>query len=131
MTEGRVKRIAIASPEHAPYGRAAMAALHHEEVYNRVIEKLVIGENISQAAQFAEYGSADVGNNALSHPVSPTLAREGTYVEIPQTAYPPIQQAAIVVAASPAKALGRQFVEYLKRPEIVRILHDLGFASAP
>jgi molybdate transport system substrate-binding protein len=131
LTEGRVRRIAIASPEHAPYGRAAMAALRHEEIYNRVIEKLVIGENISQAAQFAEAGAADVGIIALSLALSPTLKKEGVYVEIPETAHPPIEQAAIIIAAAHEKALARQFVDYLKRPETVQMLRALGFAEPP
>jgi molybdate transport system substrate-binding protein len=131
LTEGRVKRVAIANPEHAPYGRAAMAALRHEEVYNRVIEKLVIGENIAQTAQFVQFGTADVGIIALSLALSPALQKDGTYVEIPETAHPPIEQAAIAIAASHQLALARQFIDYLKRPETGRLLQSLGFAAAP
>ncbi|HEY1909980.1 MAG TPA: molybdate ABC transporter substrate-binding protein [Vicinamibacterales bacterium] len=131
LTEGRVKRVAIANPEHAPYGRAAMAALHHEEVYNRVIEKLVIGENIAQTAQFVQFGSADVAIIALSLALSPALQKDGTYVEIPESAHPPIEQAAIAIAASRQLALARQFIDYLKRPETARLLQSLGFAAAP
>src|SRR5206468_9754557 len=61
LEDSRVRRIAIANPEHAPYGRAAVAALRHEGLYDRVRDKFVLGENISQAAQFADSGSADVG----------------------------------------------------------------------
>ena len=61
-----MRRIAIANPEHAPYGRAAVAALRHEHLYDASSPKLVLGENISQAAQFVQSGNADVGIIALS-----------------------------------------------------------------
>jgi molybdate transport system substrate-binding protein len=128
LTEARVRRVAIANPEHAPYGRAAVAALRHEKLYERVRQKLVLGENISQAAQFAQTGSADVGLLALSLARSPALKNSGTYVEVPESWYPPIEQAAVVLASSRQKALARQFIEYLKRPASVRVLQSYGFA---
>ena len=128
LADAQVRRIAIANPEHAPYGRAAVAALRHEGLYERVREKFVLGENISQAAQFAQSGSADVGVLALSLALSPTLMSSGTYVDIPQSWYPPIQQAAVVLASSRQKPLARQFIDYLKKPESVRILQSYGFA---
>jgi molybdate transport system substrate-binding protein len=128
LADGRVRRIAIANPEHAPYGRAAVAALRHERLYEQVQGKLVMGENISQAAQFAQSGSADVGVVALSLALSPTLKSSGTYVEIPESWYPPIEQAAVVLASSRQKPLARQFVDYLKKPDSVRILRSFGFA---
>ncbi len=66
LREPTIKKIAIANPKHAPYGRAAVAAMEHVQVYERVKDKLVLGENISQAAQFVESGAADVGIIALS-----------------------------------------------------------------
>jgi molybdate transport system substrate-binding protein len=128
LTDKSVRRIAIANPEHAPYGRAAVAALRHERLFDRVQAKLVLGENISQAAQFAQSGSADVGVLALSLALSPALKPSGTYLEIPASWYPPIEQAAIIVAASRQKPLARQFMDYLKKPETVRILQSYGFA---
>jgi len=128
LADGRVHRIAIANPEHAPYGRAAVAALRHERLYEQVQGKFVMGENISQAAQFAQSGSADVGVLALALALSPTLKSSGTYVEIPESWYPPIEQAAVVLAASRQKPLAQQFVDYLKKPDSVRILRSFGFA---
>jgi molybdate transport system substrate-binding protein len=128
LADARVRRIAIANPRHAPYGRAAIAALRHQRLYDRVQMKFVLGENISQAAQFAQSGSADVGLLALSLALSPTLERSGTYVELPESWYPPIEQAAIVVAASRQKALARRFIDYLKRADGVRVLQSFGFA---
>src|SRR5262249_59023987 len=97
----------------APYGRAAVAALHHEQLYDRVKGKFVIGENISQTAQFADSGSADVGLIALSLALSPVLTKTGAYVEIPESWHPPIEQAAVVLASSRQKTLARQFLAYL------------------
>src|SRR4029450_2519889 len=77
LADSRVRRIAIANPDHAPYGRAAVAALRADGLYDRVRSKLVVGENISQAAQFAESGSADAGLIALSLALSPALKNAG------------------------------------------------------
>jgi molybdate transport system substrate-binding protein len=129
LTDARVRRIAIANPDHAPYGHAAVAALRHEGLYERVQAKLVVGENISQAAQFAHTGGADVGVLALSLALSPTLKGSGIYVEIPESLHPPIEQAAVVLASSRLKPLARQFVEYLKKPESVGLLKSYGFAA--
>jgi molybdate transport system substrate-binding protein len=128
LADARVRRIAIANPEHAPYGRAAVAALRHEQLYERVHEKFVFGENISQAAQFAQSGGADVGVLALALALAPTLKGSGTHVEIPESLYPAIEQAAVVVASSRQKTLARQFVDYLNNPESVRLLQSYGFA---
>jgi len=128
LADARVRRVAIANPEHAPYGRAAVAALRHEGLYDRVRGKFVLGENISQTAQFADSGSADVGLIALALALSPALRTSGTYFEIPESWHPPIEQAAVVLTASRQKSLARQFVEYLQTPEIVRILKSYGFA---
>lgn len=128
LTDARVRRIAIASPEHAPYGRAAVAALRHDGLYDRVRDKFVLGENISQAAQFAESGGADVGLIALALARSPALERAGTYIEIPASSHPPIEQGAIILASSRQKALARRFIDSLKTPESVRTLQAFGFA---
>jgi molybdate transport system substrate-binding protein len=128
LTDARVRRVAIANPEHAPYGRAAVAALRHERLYERVQGKLVLGENISQAAQFAQSGSAEAGVLALSLALSPALKSSGSYLEIPESWYPPIEQAAVVLRSSRQKALARQFVDSLKQPDRVRILQSYGFA---
>jgi molybdate transport system substrate-binding protein len=128
LTDARVHRVAIANPEFAPYGRAAVAALRHEQLYDRVQAKMVLGENISQAAQFTESGNAEVGILSLSLALAATLRGSGTYVEIPESWYPPIEQAAIVLRSSQQKSLARRFIDYLKTPEIVRIMQSYGFA---
>lgn len=130
LRDARVRRIAIANPEHAPYGRAAVAALRHDNVYDAVRQKLVLGENISQTAQLADSGNADVGIIALSLALGPTLRAAGTYAEIPAAAHPPIQQAAVVVTASRNKAGARKLLAYMKRPDTQELLKRSGFAAA-
>src|SRR5262245_27724353 len=83
LQDARVKRIAIANPDYAPYGRAAVAALRHAKLFETVQSKLVLGENISQATQFAESGNADVGILGLSAALSPALQSSGKYFLIP------------------------------------------------
>jgi molybdate transport system substrate-binding protein len=127
LADPGVRKVAIANPDHAPYGRAAVAALQHAGVHNRVQAKLVRGENISQAAQFVQSGNADAGIVALSLALAPALKTSGRYVEIPESFYPPIEQAAVVIAASKQKTIGRQFVDFLKQPESARTLQKFGF----
>jgi molybdate transport system substrate-binding protein len=128
LAGAEVRRVALANPEHAPYGRAAVAALRHAQLYERVQGKFVLGENISQAAQFAQSGNADVGIIALSLAMSPALKSVGSYAEIPDSSYPPIEQAAIILAKSTQKALARRFIDALKSAAGVRILQQYGFA---
>ncbi len=129
LTDARVRRIAIANPEHAPYGRAAVAALQHERLYDRVRDKLVLGENISQAAQFVQSGNAEAGLIALSLARAPALRDSGVYVDVPAAFYPPIEQAAVLLRASRHKDDARQFLTFLMRPDIVRAMEDAGFAT--
>jgi len=126
VVDERVQRIAIANPEFAPYGRAAVAALQHQQLYDQVKDKLVKGENISQAAQFAETGNAQVGLLSLSLALGPAL-KGGRYVQIPATFHPPIQQAAVVLTVSKDKASARQLLAYLRRPSTAKLLESFGF----
>lgn len=129
LKDAAVKRIAIANAKLAPYGRAAEAALRREQLYDAVRGKLVIGDNISQTAQLVDSGNADVGIIALSLALGPALRASGRYFEIPESAHPPIEQAAVIVSASKNKALARELLAYLKRPEVARRLHDFGFMT--
>jgi len=129
LADARVRKIAIANPAHAPYGRAAVAAVRHEGLYDRVQPKLVMGENISQAAQFAQSGNADVGILALSLALAPAMKSSGTYVEIPASFHPPIEQAGVVVAASKQKPLALQFLHTLTSAAAQRVLRSSGFEA--
>ncbi len=123
-----VRRIAIANPAHAPYGRAAVAALRHENFYDQVSAKLVLGENISQATQFVESGNADAAIVALALVIAPPGKDAGKYFVIPADEYPPIEQAGVVLKSSRQKAVARQFLDFLRRPEIVALMRDFGFS---
>lgn len=98
LLDPSVRKIAIANPKHAPYGRAAEAALKHLGVYAQVKDRLVLGENISQAAQFVESGAADVGIIALSLALAPAMQNKGRSWEIPLEAYPPLEQGGVILA---------------------------------
>jgi molybdate transport system substrate-binding protein len=127
LTDPHINKIAIGNPEHAPYGRAAVAAMKHENVYDKVSGKLVQGENIAQAAQFVESGNADVGILALSLALAPNLKAKGRYVVIPATDYPPLEQAAVIIKSSQKKATAEQFLAFIKTPAIVSLMRDYGF----
>jgi len=129
LKDPMVKKIAIANPEHAPYGRAAVAALHHENLYDAVSGKFVLGENIAQTTEFVASGNADVGIIALSLALSPAMQSKGRYVEIPADDYPAIQQAAVILKSSGQKNVSRQFLDFVKTPGMVDLLHSYGFAN--
>ena len=127
LLDPSVAKIAIANPAHAPYGHAAKSALENLKLYDQVRDKLVLGENISQTAQFVESGNAQIGILALSLTLAPTLKDKGTYWEIPADSYPPIEQAAIIPTAATDKTLARTFLDYVRMPEAQAILHEYGF----
>ena len=128
LLDPSVKKIAIANPAHAPYGRAAVAAMQHERIYDQASPKFVLGENISQAMQFAASGNADIGIVALSLALTPALKEKGRYVEVSTDTYPPIEQAAVVVKSSPNKESARQFLEFVKTPAMLELMRSYGFA---
>jgi molybdate transport system substrate-binding protein len=130
LTDSRVRRIAIANPEHAPYGRAAVAALRAAQLHDALKAKLVLGENISQTAQLADSGNADVAFIALSLALGPALRASGVYQEIPASTHPPIEQAAVVVSASTHKAAASRFLKFVSRPDVQQLLQRNGFAAA-
>lgn len=122
-----VKKIAIANPQHAPYGRAAVEALKKEGLYDLLQSKFVLGENISQTAQFVQSGNADAGIVALSLALSPAMKSAGRYVEIPASDYAPLEQAAVILKSSKDKASAALFLNFIRKPEIVSLLGQYGF----
>lgn len=128
LLDPAVKKIAIANPQHAPYGRAAQAALRHFGLYDKVADRLVLGENVSQASQFVESGSAQVGFIALSHAVTPGLKAKGRYWELPASAYPALNQGLVILSHSRHKREAADFVEFLKSPPAVAKLKQYGFS---
>ncbi len=128
LLDPSIKKIAIANPQHAPYGKAAVAAMQKENVYDQVKDKFVLGENISQTASFVASGSADVGIVALSLALSPNMKERGRYSEVPAGDYPPIQQACIVMRSSKNKSVAEQFQKFIQSPSIRDLFEKFGFA---
>ena len=106
-----VKKIAIANPQHAPYGRAALAAMKSLGVYEQVESRLVYGENIAQTSQFIQSGAADAGIIALSLALAPQMRTAGRYWEVPMDAYPKMEQ-------------GGMIVKWTKQPDAARVFRD-------
>jgi len=122
-----VHKIAIANPDHEPYGRAAVAAMVHYKVYDQVKSKLVLGENISQTAQFAESGNADVALIALSTALTDSMRKSGRYVIVTLGSYPPLYQAGVVLRSSQHKQQAHRFLEFLRSPGGQKIMQEYGF----
>ena len=127
LLDASVEKIAIANPEHAPYGRAAVAALQKAGIYESVKAKLVYGENISQAAQFVQSGNAQAGIVAMSLAVSPAM-RDGKRWEIPAEMHPALEQGAIVLKDAKNKEAARAFLEFVKSEAGRATLAGYGFA---
>jgi molybdate transport system substrate-binding protein len=123
-----VRKISIANPQHAPYGRAAVATLKHFGLYEKVSDRLVLGENISQAAQFVESGNAQVGFVALAHAVAPSMQGKGKYWIVPADAYPALDQGAVLISRAAHKQDAAAFLEYVKSAPVAEILKRYGFS---
>jgi molybdate transport system substrate-binding protein len=126
----KIGKIAVANPQHAPYGQAAVAAMQKEGIYDKVKDKLVLGENISQTLSFVVSGSADVGIVALSLALSPNMRDKGRYAEIPTNDYPPIEQACVILTSSKNQETAQQFLSFVKTPAIRETFRRYGFEVA-
>ena len=126
LLDPRIEKIAIANPEHAPYGRAAVAALQKAGIYHFVKAKLVYGENISQAAQFVQSGNAQAGILAMSLAVSPAM-RDGKRWEIPPEMHPALEQGAVILKEAKNKDAARAFLEFVKSSPGRAALAKYGF----
>jgi molybdate transport system substrate-binding protein len=113
LADPRLRRLAIPNPALAPYGRAAEAALREAGVYPAVREKLVLGQNVSQAAQFAQSGAADAAFLPLSIARAPALAQTGRWVAVPEEWYPRLEQSGVVLRSSRNVALAREFLSFV------------------
>lgn len=127
LLDERVRFVAIANPEHAPYGQAAVQALRAAGVYDRLKPKLVLGENIGQALQFVQTGNADAGIVALSLAIAPTVRPTGRSWTVPAHLHRPIRQSAGVTARSPRQDLARTFLRFINGPAGRPIMRRYGF----
>lgn len=125
ISAGDIRRFAIANPEHAPYGRAAEEALRKAGLWENMKARLVLGENVSQAAQFATGGSAEGGIFAYSLALSPQIEKLGRYVLIPETMHEPLRQRMALVKGAGETA--RVFYRYLQEPPAREIFKRYGF----
>ncbi len=125
LADGRLKKFAIANPEHAPYGRAAMEALKRANLWSQIEPKLVLGENVSQAAQFAVSGSTQGGIFAYSLAIAPAFANAGNYVLIPDSMHAPLRQR--MVLTKKAGDAAREFYAYMQSATARDVFTRYGF----
>ena len=127
LVQPSVQRVAIANPQHAPYGKAAMAALDHFGFKDKVAGKLVFGENVGQAAQFVQSGNAQAGLIPLSLAVSPPMKDAGRYWKLPTDSYPELRQGVAVLSSSRHKRVAQRFIDYIISSEGAAVLQQYGF----
>jgi len=125
-----LKRLAIADPQRAPYGKAAVAALESLKLYDQLKPRLATAENIAQAAQFVDSGNADAGLISLTSALTPRLKATGEYFVIPSDLYPPIEQGAVIVSKSAQRAAARRFLEFLLSAQVQAELEKSGLTPA-
>jgi len=126
LRDGRLRKFAIANPEHAPYGQRAEEALRHAGLWHAIQPRLVLGENISQATQFAISGSTQGGIVALSLALAPSVSARGRFDLIPEAWHRPLLQRMVMLPGAPAAA--RDFYEHLSTPAAQAIMVRHGFA---
>ena len=130
LLSSSIKKIAIANPTHAPYGKRAEEAMVYYKVWESVKDKLVYGENISQTAQFVTTGAADIGIVALSLALSPNMKKEGgKYFVIPETSHNPLEQGAVITRHGKENKLATSFMEFMKSETANSILIHFGFTK--
>jgi molybdate transport system substrate-binding protein len=118
LSSAALKRLAIANPERAPYGRAAVAALRSLHLYDSLQPRLVTAENIAQAAQFVDSGNADAGLISLTSARTPRLQASGAYFVVPRNLYPPIEQGAVIVSATHQRGDAHRLLDFLLSPAV-------------
>ena len=120
-------RIAIANPRHAPYGKAAEAALRQAGIWSRVSRRMVLGENVAQAAQFVQSGAADAGIIAKSLAVAPNLRAAGRSWDIPQNVHPRLIQGGLILPWARSREAAIRFRDFLLSDEGRQLLVVNGF----
>lgn len=130
LTDATFSKVAIANPLHAPYGKCAKASLEYYGLIGKLTSKLVFGENVAQAAQFAQTGAADAAIIALSLAISQTLQGKGYYYLIDERSHPPLVQGYVVLKHAKENPLAEKFSAYLASNEALKIFRDYGFRRA-
>ena len=127
LLDPSVRRVAIANPVHAPYGRAAVAALEHLGLHDRVKEKLAVGESAAQAAQYVESGAAEVGILPMALAKGTRLVERGRFWVVPADAHPPIRHGGAIHARAIDREATVAFRDFLLAPAGRAILARYGF----
>jgi molybdate transport system substrate-binding protein len=127
LTDARVRHVAIANPEHAPYGRAAVAAIRAAGVHDSVTPKIVQGENVAQAMQFVQSGAADAGIVALSLALAPNAKGTGRWAEVPLNFYPRMEQGGTILKWAADADAARAFRAFVLGADGRAILKQYGF----
>jgi molybdate transport system substrate-binding protein len=127
LATGKNLKIAVANPEHAPYGQRAIESLKFYSVYESVKDELIYGENISQAAQFCLTGNADAGILALSLALSPAMKDKGKYILIDQKSHQPLEQAYVILNSAKGKKEPFAFAKFIETKVSKAIFEKYGF----
>lgn len=127
LADPGIRKIAIANPRHAPYGKRAEEALKAGNVWEKVKARLVYGENIAQTAQFVQTGNAEIGIIALSLALSPELAKQGGYALIPENLHQPLEQGFVITQRARANPLALAFARFMMDKEARTIMTRYGF----
>ncbi|MBZ4035416.1 molybdate ABC transporter substrate-binding protein [Flavobacterium sp. 17A] len=131
LLDASVKKIAIGNPATAPYGEKAVESLKFYKVYDKIKNKLVFGENITQAAQFVTTGNADIGITALSLVLTPNMKKEGgKYYIIPQKSHSPLEQGCVVLKHGKNNANVLKFYNFISSKKAIAILKYYGYDTA-
>ncbi len=131
LTRPEFRKIAIASPDHAPYGARAREALQHAGLWTVLQPKLVFGENISHAAQLIDSQAAEVGIIALSLALNDTLKVKGGHFLIPAHTHQPLEQAFVITRYGQNNAAAKALAEFMRTPEVGLLMQRNGFGLAP
>lgn len=130
LLDPAISKIAIANPEHAPYGKRAVESLNYYKIYDNVKDKLVFGENIAQTAQFVTTGSADIGIIALSLALSPTMQQlGGKYYLIPEKSHQLLEQGYVILKHGESNQLAKKFYDFAASKAAIAILSKYGFTQ--
>lgn len=125
-----LKRLAIANPDRAPYGKAAVAALQKLGLYDELKPRVATAENIAQAAQFVDSGNAEAGLISLTSALTPRLQSDGAYFVMPRDLYPPIEQGAVIVSHTGQRAAAHKLLDFLLSESVQKQLAASGLTPA-
>jgi molybdate transport system substrate-binding protein len=127
LNNPKIQKIAIANPEHAPYGKRAQESLQYYKLYDKLKDKIILGENISQTAQYVQTGNAEVGILALSLAMSPAMKNQGKYFLIDSKSYSPLEQAYVIIKRAAMNTETYKFARFVASPVAREIFKKYGF----